>query len=126
HGIDIDPRAVQIAAAALWLKAKLLAPRVTVGRMNLVAPCFKLAKLPDSDPSRQRLEQELDREVGIPKQLTAQLIDSLEGVDHLGTLLRVDRTVEQALREYDEKTRSVPPQGELFKKRRDQPLKLPV
>ena len=26
HGIDLDPRAVQIAAAALWLKARQVTP----------------------------------------------------------------------------------------------------
>ena len=38
HGIDIDARAIQLSAANLWLKAKLHAPDVTLGRMNLVAP----------------------------------------------------------------------------------------
>jgi hypothetical protein len=32
YGIDLDPRAVQIAAAALWLKARQLCPRPSRGR----------------------------------------------------------------------------------------------
>lgn len=55
HGIDIDPRAMQIAAAALWLKAKLAAPKAKLGRMNLVAPVFRLASLPKEDPAVAQL-----------------------------------------------------------------------
>ena len=42
HGIDIDPRAVQIAAAAVVLKAKRLAPDARPKRVNLVAPVLRL------------------------------------------------------------------------------------
>ena len=37
HGIDLDPRAVQIAAAALWLKARQASPEARPQRLNLVA-----------------------------------------------------------------------------------------
>ena len=41
HGIDIDPRAVQIAAAALMLKARQLCADAEPRAMNLVAPALQ-------------------------------------------------------------------------------------
>jgi hypothetical protein len=92
HGIDIDPRAIQIAAAGLWLRAKLHARGAKLGRMNLVAPAFRLAALPKDDPALATLVKELAA-LGIPAETTASLVQCLSGVDHLGTLLRVDRAI---------------------------------
>lgn len=97
HGIDIDPRAVQIAAAALWLKAKRYAPHVRLQRINLVAPRFQLGALSDDDPALKQLLTELETEVGLEPAATLKLIRALEGVDHLGTLLRIDDNVRKAL-----------------------------
>jgi hypothetical protein len=101
HGIDIDPRAIQIAAAAVWLKAKLFAPAVRLGRMNLVAPTFKLGALSSDDPALVKLQHRLELDVGLPKSLTRQLVQALDGVDHLGSLLRVGEDVRAALQEYE-------------------------
>jgi hypothetical protein len=92
HGIDIDARAIQIAAAALWLRARLHAPDARLSRMNLVAPSFRLAALPKDDPARTALESELAT-LGVPRATTTRLVDGLKGVDQLGTLLRVDREI---------------------------------
>ena len=110
HGIDIDARAIQIAAAALWVRAKLYAAGAAaaagatkplrLSRMNLVAPRFGLATLPKDDPARAALEQELFA-LGVPKETTTALVESLKGVDHLGTLLRVDRDLGALLAEAD-------------------------
>jgi len=96
HGIDIDARAIQLSAAALWLKAKLYAPQVALSRMNLVAPIFRLGALPKDDPSLVQLCNELARFL-VPKEVTLKLVEALSGVDHLGTLLRVDEAVAQLL-----------------------------
>ena len=96
HGIDIDARAIQLSAAALWLKAKLYAPKVELSRMNLVAPIFRLGALPKDDPSLVQLCEELARFV-VPKEVTLKLVEALSGVDHLGTLLRVDDEIAQLL-----------------------------
>ncbi len=96
HGIDIDARAIQIAAAGLWLKAKLYAPEARLAQMNLVAPSFRLASLPKDDPARIALMDELFA-MGIPRETSERLVESLAGVDHLGTLLRVDREISALL-----------------------------
>ena len=92
HGVDIDSRAIQIAAAALWLKAKLHAPGAKLARMNLIAPTFRLAALPKDDPALARLYRELGA-LGIAEATASKLVESLAGVDYLGTLLRIDRAI---------------------------------
>jgi hypothetical protein len=124
HGIDIDPRAVQITAAGLYLKAKAMAPRGQLTRVNLVAPTLQLGKLPDDDPALVQLRRELKDEAGIPEELTRRLVSSLAGVDHLGTLLKVDMAVDEALEEADlqfERTRG---QGDFFSGFQPQQAKL--
>jgi len=97
HGIDLDPRAVQIAAAALWLKARQLAPGARLSRLNLVASNLRLASLPEDDEALVELRREVERETGIPGALTDQLIGALKGADHLGSLLKVDKAVDEAI-----------------------------
>src|ERR1035441_6214788 len=94
HGIDLDPRAVQIAAAALWLKGRQIAPEARPERLNLVASCLRLSSLPDDDPALAELRLEVERETGIPGQLTDTIVHALGGADYLGSLLKVDRAVD--------------------------------
>jgi len=101
HGIDLDPRAVQIAAAALWLKAKTVSPEARPKQLNLVAANLKLSSLPDDDPALLELRREVERETGIPAALTDTLIAALKGADHLGSLLKIDSAVDTALQEME-------------------------
>jgi hypothetical protein len=115
HGVDIDPRAIQIAAAALYVKARMLSREARPSRVNLVATTLQLGSLADDDPSLVNLRAELKREAGIPEDLTRRLISALAGLNHLGTLLRVDSAVEDALRSAGtELERGLPGQGDLF------------
>ena len=124
HGIDIDPRAVQIAAAGLYLKARQLAPEVRLRKVNLVAPALQLGGLPADDPALADLCLELEREAGIPQALTMKLIGALAGVDHLGTLLKVDKAVEEALGAAELEFERAHGQGNLFDGFRQQQVKL--
>lgn len=115
HGIDIDPRAVQIAAAAVVLKAKRLASAARPRRMNLVAPVLRLGDLPEDDPALVRLRSELKEEAGIPEELTGKLVQALAGVDHLGSLLKVDAAIDDAIREQERAAaRAEAAQGDLL------------
>jgi len=115
HGIDLDPRAVQIAAAALWLKAKTVSPAARPKQLNLVAANLKLSSLPDDDPALLELRREVERETGIPAALTDTLIAALKGADHLGSLLKIDSAVDTALQEMEGKlVRVKPAQGDLM------------
>src|SRR5690606_20510132 len=101
HGIDLDPRAVQIAAAALWLKARQTCAEAHPKRLGLVASNLRLASLPDDHPALVELRAEVERETGIPAKLTDTVLRALAGADHLGSLLRVDEAVEKALDEHE-------------------------
>ena len=109
HGIDLDPRAVQIAAAALWLKARRTCPQARPARLNLVASNLRLAGLPDTDPALVELRLELERETGIPARLTDTLIHALAGADHLGSLLKIDAAVEDAIARHEAEASRQPP-----------------
>ncbi|UPU38267.1 BREX-6 system adenine-specific DNA-methyltransferase PglX [Geomonas paludis] len=115
HGIDLDPRAVQIAAAALWLKAREVAPDARPEHINLVASNLRLASLSDDDPALVELRREIERDTGIPTALTDTLVHALRGADHLGALLKIDHAVDEALYwDSHEVTRVVPTQGNIF------------
>lgn len=98
HGLDLDPRAVQIAAAALWLKARRAAPDVEIGRLNLVASNLGLGALPPDDPALVALRDELSA-LGVAPKLADALVGRLGDADHLGALLQVDAALEEALDE---------------------------
>lgn len=114
HGVDIDPRAVQIAAAALYLKARALARDADPHQVNLVAPLLKLATLAKSDAGLLKLEADIRQETGIPPELTRQIIEVLEGVDHLGSLLKLGDAVEKALAAHEGIFATTGKQKELF------------
>jgi hypothetical protein len=97
HGIDIDPRAVQIAAASLWLKGKSLCPEIEPEQLNLVAPNLRLADLADDDAALVELRSDIEAETGIAGEFTSQILQALRGADHLGSLLKIDQAVDAAI-----------------------------
>ena len=101
HGIDLDPRAVQIAAAALWLKAQQVCPEAKPRQLNLVASNLRLGSLPDNDPALVELRQAVEQESGIPAALTDSIVQALAGADHLGSLLKVDAAIDTAIGEFE-------------------------
>ncbi len=92
---------MQIAAAALWLKAKQTCPEAEPDRINLVASNLRLASLADNDPALVELRREVERETGIPSQLTDTIVHALKGADHLGSLLKIDAAVDEAIRKHE-------------------------
>lgn len=99
HGLDLDPRAVQIAAAALWLKAKQRCRDAAPAKLNLVATQLRLTGMAQDDPALLELQASVERETGVPAALTATILTALRGADHLGSLLRIDKAVDAAIAE---------------------------
>ncbi len=94
HGIDIDERAVQIAALALVMKAKEKAPDFVPRRMNLVATNIRLPA------TKEHLDAFLD-EHPEDVQLRPALVAIFEGLAHAdesGSLLQLEEPVEKELR----------------------------
>jgi hypothetical protein len=114
YGIDIDPNAVQIAAAALILKARLICPEASPQFLNLVASNLQLGSLAENDPALVELRREITETTGIPEELTNQIVQALKGADYLGSLLKVDVMVDIAIWKY-EQTLFEPIQGDIFK-----------
>ena len=112
HGIDIDPRAVQIAAASLWLKAKGLCREVRPEPLNLVAPNLRLADLPDDDPALVELRRDIEAETGISAEFTHKILEALKGADHLGSLLKIDQAVDAAIEQQERRIATSSPQGQ--------------
>lgn len=123
-GIDIDPRAIQIAAAALYLKAKSFAKDARLRKLNLVAPVLQLGNLPTDDPAVVHLRRDLKHEAGIPEELTNKLLSSLAGVDYLGSLLKVDAAIEQAIHKVELEFEQHRGQGDFFSGFPSQQVKL--
>ncbi|OYD91577.1 SAM-dependent methyltransferase [Nostoc sp. 'Peltigera membranacea cyanobiont' 210A] len=113
YGVDIDPRAIQIGAAALILKARLLSPQASPKHLNLVASNLQLASLPADDPALVELRREVTEATGIPEKLTNQIVYALQGADYLGTLLKVDTAVDAAISEYESQFQQAV-QGNIF------------
>ncbi len=97
HGLDLDPRAVRTAAAALMLAARRTCPEVSPRRLNLVAAELRLASLASDAPALVALRRDIERDTGIPGSATDALIDALRCADHLGSLLRIDALLTQTL-----------------------------
>ena len=75
--------------------------------------------MPDDDPALVELRREVERETGIPATLTDDIVRALSGADHLGSLLKVDAAVDDALRAHEaELSVAKPDQGQLFGERR--------
>jgi hypothetical protein len=97
-GIDIDERAVQIAALALFMKAREKAPDFIPRRVNLVATNIRvprgkehlrtfLGKHPEEAPLQSALET---------------IFASLENVDEVGSLLEIAEPLDRRLGELRE------------------------
>jgi len=126
YGIDIDPRATQIAAAALLLKAKHYAKDARPRRVNLVAPVLQLGNLPADDPAVVQLRRELRLDAGIPEDLTQKILSSLAGVDYLGSLLKVDQAIVDSIKKAEVEIDPTRGQGHLFEGFQPQQVKLTV
>jgi len=99
YGIDIDERAVQIAALALVMKAKEKAPDFVPRRVNLVATNIRL---PSGREHIEAFLQKYPEDAPLKPALLA-IFDGLAHVDELGSLLQVDEPVEKELRALKEK-----------------------
>lgn len=124
YGLDLDPRAVQIAAAALYLKWKVACKEASPRALNLVASNLNLAALPVEDEARQLLREAVQQATGIPGALTDEIVAALAGADAWGSLLQVDRAIDEAIEQY-ERGFAVARQGSLYSGEEGESFKSP-
>lgn len=101
HGVDIDPRAAQIAALALWMRAQRgfqesgipAAERPPIQRTNVVTA--------EPMPGDQLLVHEFSTglEPRVLGELFQQMVEAMQLAGELGSLLRIDRALESAVAE---------------------------
>ncbi|HXG33318.1 MAG TPA: DNA methyltransferase [Bryobacteraceae bacterium] len=94
HGIDIDGRAIQIAALALLMKAKEKAPDFVPRRVNLAATNIHLSS--DKDHLDAFLRKHPEDQPLKPALL--EIFRGLQHADELGSLIRIEQPVEKELR----------------------------
>lgn len=100
YGVDIDPRAAQIASLALWLRAQRAwhdtgvkaQQRPDVGRGHVVAAVAP----PAERELRQQFTANLDQRDAVLFEKTLQL---LKGLPELGILLQVERELPSLIRQ---------------------------
>lgn len=103
HGIDIDNRAVQIAAAAIYLKTQERLPGYQIRRLNLVATDLGLAHIGKNDPALSEFTRTLESEAGLQKEVSLKVIESLKGAEYMGSLLRIDEEIRRISELYGER-----------------------
>ena len=100
YGVDIDPRAAQIASLALWLRAQRAwhnagvkaKDRPLIGRGHVVA-----ATAPPAEREfRQKFAASLDQ---CDAELFEKTLQLLKGLPELGVLLRTERELPQLIRQ---------------------------
>ena len=101
HGVDIDPRAAQIAALALWMRAQRgfqeagipAGERPPIRRTNVVTA--------EPMPGDQLLVHEFSTglEPRVLGELFQQMVEAMQLAGELGSLLRIDRALESAVAE---------------------------
>jgi len=103
HGVDLDSRAVQIAAASLYIKTQEYLPGYRIKALNIVATDLGLAHIGRKDPAVQEFVATLEREAGLKSQVSLQIIDALKGADYFGSLLRIDEEIRKIGELYGER-----------------------
>ena len=99
HGVDIDPRAAQIAALALWMRAQrayndhqVPAPkRPLIGRTNIVTAEPMLGDLTMVAEFASTLRPR------VLDELFQRMVDEMRLAGELGSLLKIDRVLESAV-----------------------------
>lgn len=111
HGIEIDPRAAQIAALALWMKAQRAYKAFGLDRANRPAIAKTNIVVAEPMPGERELQQEfiasLDKRLG---KLVERVFEKMEFAGEAGSLLKVDDEIQSAIRDIYGET------GELFRK----------
>ncbi len=93
-GIDIDLRAVQLAALALYLRAKSHSRTTLLSDNNLACADVTLFR----GPHRSKIAAEMSLPRGLTRELFSQFCDSLDEASLMGSLVRVEKLFQEKIR----------------------------
>lgn len=93
YGIDIDPGAAQLAALALYVKAKNAEPDVEIERINIVSADAVLVNGEKKEEVLSRTESDLERKV------LEEVWTSFEHIREWGSLVRIEERIEEIIEE---------------------------
>jgi len=93
YGIDIDPGAAQLAALALYIKAKTAEPDVEIEQINVVSADAVLVNGEKKESVLSRADTELERRV------LEQVWTSFEHIREWGSLVRIEERIEEIIEE---------------------------
>ena len=100
HGLDIDPRAVQIAMCSVYLQGRKLAGGISPKTFNIGAPDFGIGTLHTGDDLFDKLAKEIEQDTEIPARLLNDLLSNRRNAHYIGTLLKVEEGIERVLSRY--------------------------
>jgi hypothetical protein len=90
YGLDIDAKAIQVAKAALFVKAKEKCPQTESFVFNVVSSNLGLERLNLVENALVELKNQIYLQTGISKKDTHFLIEHLTKATYLGTLLQIN------------------------------------
>jgi len=93
YGIDIDPGAAQLAALALYVKAKSQEPEAEIEQINIVSADAVLVNGEKKEEVLARADTELERRV------LEQVWRSFEHIREWGSLVRIEERIDQIIEE---------------------------
>jgi len=93
HGIDIDTRAIQLSALTLILRARTLNPKAQISSLNLASANVEQFTAGRLDEFVEKAKFSHPIYERVLRRLTSRLKDS----EHLGSLLRIEREIQQLI-----------------------------
>lgn len=117
HGIDIDLRAVQIAALALYLKAKTLSPKRPLTESRLA--CANVHMLDGNRLGGFLKQASLDKRP-IYSRILHALREELQNSEHLGSLAPLEKRIRALVEEEQKRFQKEGRQPDLFGLHREQ------
>jgi hypothetical protein len=100
YGVDIDNRAIQLAAVGLYTTAKEILIEegqdpslLQLERLHLVASNFSLGGLSSESKEVQEFQREIHVQTGLSKVFIQKLFSNLQEADSLGSLLQISEEI---------------------------------
>jgi hypothetical protein len=120
HGIDIDPRAVQIAASALWLRAQK--SWKNLGLKLFERPGITKSNIVTAEPMPGEEDMRREFTAGLKPRVLGQIVDEIfekmKLAGEAGSLLKIEEEIKQAVAEAKKQWMKAPgfEQKELFQR----------